>query len=247
MPARIAFALSLLVLCLGVALGIGSDNTTVINDVPKAPSGPKKYITDLADLITPADEQMLLSYLQRQDQSGKGQIAIVTVPNTDRELAEFAPQILKAWGVGHKDTDDGLVILANAERIKKKLSGNRIFVATGIGIQAILPDALVGRVLDQEAIPRFEEGDYSGGLRATTLAYAQIMAGDEKLVQAYKASPKISWFEILFFLFILWILIFNRRNIRWSVGYGGSGGYDGGGFGGGGFGGGRGDGGGAGR
>lgn len=225
----------------------------VVNDVPPRPSGPAMYITDLADLLTPEDQQALLPFLQDLDHNGKTQIAIVTIPNTDRELSELAPDILNQWGVGHKDRNDGLVILANADRIRNNRSGNRIFVATGTGIQGLLPDAVVGRILDNEAIPRFEAGQYSTGIREATVAYGKILDGDPTAKEKYAPEQdELNWPIIVF------VLIFLMLMFRWNRNYGGGGGFyvGGGDFGGGGsdfgggggdFGGGGGDGGGAGR
>jgi len=231
-----------------VSTVVWAAETVSFNDVPPRPLGLDIYIQDLGDLLTPADEQTLQTYLQRLDEMGKAQITIVTLPRTDQELAELAPTILTQWGVGHKDQDDGLVILANAERIRGNLSGNRIFVATGLGTEGLLPDAVVGRVLDSQAIPRFDQKDYSGGLRETAVALGQIMAGDET-VQAQYADKGFDWIQLLFLLIFLFIIFSRRRSGGYLGGLGGGfggGGFGGGGFGGG-FGGGRGGGGGAGR
>jgi uncharacterized protein len=224
-----------------------------INRVPTAPRGLNVYITDEGHLLQPEDRQVLQTYLERLDASGIAQIVILTLPNTDQELSDFAPKIFNAWGVGNKEKDNGILILANAERIQKSLSGNRIFVATGLGVQDRLPDALVGRLLDQKALPNFEIKDYSGGIRDTAMALGQVLQGDQALIEELSQpaeETELSQLAKLIFLLIFLFIIFRFRGPGIYIGGGGFGGGgfgdSGGGFGGG-FGGGSSDGGGSGR
>jgi uncharacterized protein len=128
-------------------------------------------------------------------------------------------------------------------------------MSTGKAIEGILPDAMAGRILDERALPAFQQGDYSGGLKATTLTVAQILAGDQVLRQRYETSPETGRSNgvlLIFFVLFLVFLLFRSRGGGGPFilgGYGGGfgdGGF-GGGFGGGGFGGGSSGGGGAGR
>lgn len=219
----------------------------VINQVPPAPTGAVKYVTDLGDLLTDEDEALLQSRLAAVDAQGGPQVAVLTLPSTDRDLSEFSPVIMNQWGLGHKEQDDGVLILANAQRIRAHASGNRIFIGTGSGAEGVLPDAVVGRILDEQAIPAFEKGDYSGGIRNTALAVlaAAGYPGQPGEPSAPSAGEDdggdMSWIVMLVILFI--ILSFFNRGRRgggfymggggFGGGFGGGGGSDGGGFGGG--------------
>lgn len=213
-----------------------AQKSPVINDVPPKPQGLAIYVTDFGDLLAPADEQILQQRLQALDEQGSAQIAILTLPNTDRELSEFSPIIMNQWGVGHRERDDGILILANAQRIRNNLSGNRIFVGTGAGVEGILPDAVVGRILDEQALPAFQQGDYSGGIRNTVLTLAGILEGDPTVKERYPAEPVPEGPDLLtIFLILLFIYLmfrFGRPGI-FLGGFGGGGGGFGGGFGGG--------------
>ncbi|MEB3244726.1 MAG: TPM domain-containing protein [Vampirovibrionales bacterium] len=221
---------------------------TQVNAVPPAPRGPSFYVTDRADLITPDDETLLVATLRALEQDGHAQIAILTLPDTSRELSEFSVEIFNAWGIGHKAKNNGVLILANASRIRNKLSGNRIYVTTGLGAEALLPDALAGRILDVEALPAFAQRQYSLGLKNTALSVAKIMAGDTQLRQSYavqtqQEAPEVNIIMLLLMLLIFAWLISKSGGGPFIMGGGGFGSYGGGG----GFGGGSSGGGGAGR
>lgn len=200
----------------------------VINNVPPTPQGLGIYVNDYANLLTPEHKAVLQDRLQGLDEAGLAQVSVLILPDTDRELSEFAPEIMNRWGIQHRNKKDGLLVLVNAKRVRENLSGNRIFIGTGLAIEEILPDAVVGRILDQQALPAFAQGDYSGGVTRATLTAVRILSGDKDLRASYTRQPRggggPDWFFIVFIL-ILIILSFRRR--------GGGGGFFGGGFGGG--------------
>lgn len=216
-----------------------SSGEAVVNSIPPTPQGLNIYINDQANLIESADQSVLQERLQALDEAGVAQISILVLPDTERDLSEFAPLIMNQWGIQHRNKKDGLLILVNAHRVKNNLSGNRIFVATGYALEEILPDALVGRILDEKALPAFENGDYSKGVTQTAITLSNILAGDKQLRASY-AQPKeepVNWIFIVIAA-ILFLSFFGRRNRfyggGWGGGFGGGGGFsDGGGFGGG--------------
>lgn len=228
-----------------------------VNQVPEKPVGRNIYINDLAGLLNPSDRSLLQNRLMLLDDNKIAQISLLILPATDRDLSEFAPVILTQWDIQHYKKRDGLLILVNADRLLNQKSGNRIFVATGYATEALLPDAVIGRILDDKALPLFARGQFSKGLTDSTLAMASILSGDKQLTKQY-AKPRRStpWLSVVFFLLFLFLM-------RQGGGRGGGGrffgtgtflggpflGGGGGGFGGGGFGGGgsAGGGGGAGR
>lgn len=221
-----------------------------VNQVPPKPSALNIYVNDFAHLLKPADKSTLQEHLQTLDQAGIAQISVLILPNTERELSDFAPEIMNQWDIQHYKKKDGLLILVNAYRLQQHLSGNRIFVGTGYTLEEKLPDALVGRVLDEQALPAFSEGNYSGGITQATLTLAKILAGDAKLTQHYSQPAEDGesvWTAILIILFVLLMFINRKGGGRLGGGFygGGFGGHTGGWGGGGGFGGGFGGGGGS--
>jgi uncharacterized protein len=136
---------------------------------------------------------------------------------------------MNQWGIQHYKKKDGLLVLVNANRVRKHLSGNRIFVATGYALEEVLPDALVGRVLDENALPAFEQGQYSEGITQAVMVLTHILSGNEELRSKYahrSQNTDIPWPAVIFI--VIFILLFFRR--RGGGPFGGGGFYGGGGY-----------------
>ncbi len=228
-----------------------------VDTIPATPQGLDIYVTDPTGLLTAPDTQRLKIRLQQLDEAGVAQIAVLILPDTHRELSEFAPQILNGWGIQHKGKKDGLLVLVNAAHARAN-QPDRIFMATGYHLEGTLPDAVIGRLLDTEAVPAFQAGDFSTGITNATLAVADILTGKRALPSPTQPDNNRESSPVSAIIIVLFILIFLFNNFR-RGGRGGGGGFgsflggfmlgglgsgrDDDGFGGGGFGGGFGDGG----
>ena len=183
-----------------------------VNQVPPTPQRLHIYVNDGAGLLTPDDQAALQDQLQALDEQGIAQVSVLVLPDTDRDLSEFAPEILTQWDIQHKGKKDGLLILVNAARVRANASGNRIFVTTGYALEEKLPDALIGRVLDSQAIPAFEVGAFSKGVAQATLTLAKILAGDKTLHARYsKPDMPFDPTILVFFFFLLFFLMLRYR------------------------------------
>jgi uncharacterized protein len=224
------------------------DRGFIVNTVPATkPEGSDIYVNDAPflrydalPLLDPDDVMTLKNRLRELDTAGIAQISVLILPDTDRDLSEFAPEIMNRWGIQHAGKKDGLLILVNAQRFHKKLSGNRIFVATGYNLEGTLPDAVIGRLLDTYAVSAFDEGNYSTGITNVTLAIADVLTEGKSLkrVRPKTDGPPVK--ELIFLVLLLFLLSKMFRGGRGGGGGGflGGGYYGGfgGGFGGGGFG-----------
>jgi uncharacterized protein len=69
---------------------------------------------------------------------------------------EYATELFNRWGVGKREADNGVLLLVS-------LGDRRVEIETGYGMEAILPDAVAGEILDTAVVPRFRAGDIPGG------------------------------------------------------------------------------------
>lgn len=172
---------------------------------------------------------------------------------------QFTNELFEAWGIGKKGEDKGvLIMLAIEER--------RVRIETGFGVEGVLPDGLVGSILDRYVVPLLKQNRFEEGLFNAMAAIAQVLGkeagveitGEMRAPSAQRsaAGRRASPLSLLPLLIIFVILMSTRSGRRMlpfillmalSGGRGGGGG--GGGFSGGfgGFGGGLSGGGGAGR
>jgi uncharacterized protein len=137
-----------------------------------SPRDPTARVHDFANLLS-ADERASLEELaQSVERQTTAQIAVVTVSSLRGQTVEsYAHELFNEWGIGRKDLNNGVLLLvAPTER--------RMWIATGYGIEPLLPDSLCGEIRDQAIIPRFKANDYAGGIVAGTQRLAAILRAD---------------------------------------------------------------------
>ncbi|MGZ3839934.1 MAG: TPM domain-containing protein [Flavisolibacter sp.] len=223
--------------------------------IPKKPS-PSRLVNDIAHALTPEQVDALEKKLVSYDDSTSNQVVIVTMETTgDYAIDDVALGILRNWGVGNKDKDNGIVILA-------AIKDHKVWIATGYGMEGAIPDITAQAIIDNDILPNFRENNYYRGFDAATNSIFKAAAGEYKAPQGYAERGKgkgISFGKIIVLLIIIFVVMnlfggggggggfMSRRGYRGfggpiifpgAFGGGGWGGSSGGGgFGGGGFGG----------
>lgn len=220
--------------------------------IPKR-SSPPKLVTDVTATLTPAQQEALENKLKSYDDSTSTQIAVVIIKTLgDYTDQEVALEILRKWGVGNKDKNNGIVLLVAKD-------DRKIRIETGYGMEGVIPDVTAKSIIENEIKPSFKQDDYYRGLDHGVDAMIRAAAGEYKAPANYGSKKKDKVPTSIIILIVVFILIFviggnstggtyvSRGGYTgWSGGGGSSGGWSGGGGGGfGGFGGGSGGGGGA--
>ena len=217
--------------------------------VPKRPS-PPKLVNDFTNTLTQEQIAALENKLVAYDDSTSSQIAVVIIPTTgDYSVEEIALEIIRRWGVGNKDKNNGIVLLVAKD-------DRKIRIETGYGLEGAVPDITAKSIIDNYITPNFKEGNYYRGLAEGTDAIIRAAAGEYKAPSGYGSKKKkgFGWTSIIFIIIFLLIAMagggrggggmMSRRGYGgfgagWIIGslLGGGGGSGGGGGGGGGFGG----------
>ena len=226
--------------------------TQGIKKVVPQRSTPARLVNDLANVLTPEQEQALEQKLVAYDDSTSTQIAVVTIASTqDYPIEDVGLEILRQWGVGNKEKDNGVVILAAIE-------DRNITIRTGYGMEGAVPDITAKNIIENDILPQFREGNYYRGLDNATSSIFRAAAGEYKAPAGYAERGRgrggVSMGKIILAFIILWFILgmfgggrggggmMSRRGYRrWGSGpviipggFGGGGWSGGGGFGGGG-------------
>ncbi len=216
------------------------------------------YVLDQAGILSQDTEDTIVGISTQLQQKTKAQIAVVTVKSLqDYSLEEYSLAILRQWGIGDKELNNGLLLLvALEERVAR--------IEVGYGLEGPLPDAKTGQIQDEYMIGHFKNGDYNQGVMNGYLALASEVAKEYKVELNLTApqpvtrnvepveKPMPSWAYVVGIVFLIFLLYLDHRYMngfllsliltmlirggRGRGGFGGGGG--GGGFGGGGSGGG---------
>jgi uncharacterized protein len=129
-------------------------------------------VTDLAGVFAPEERAALENWLLAVDARTGAEIAVVAVRTLDGgEVDDFAVRLFEKWGIGKKGKDNGVLILA-------AIDDRRARIEVGYGLEAVLPDAAAGRILDEAAVPLFREGRHGEGLSRAAQAVAARIGGD---------------------------------------------------------------------
>jgi uncharacterized protein len=146
-------------------------------------------------------------------------VVVATIKTVgDNDPDTYANELYANWGIGRKGEDNGvLIFLAVSER--------RIRIETGYGVEGILPDGLVGSILDQYVIPYLRQNDYAQGLLNGMRTVGQIIARDAGVTLGDSSPPAsgnqqrpgqqgFDLLQLLFFLLIIIIIISLRISSR---------------------------------
>jgi uncharacterized protein len=225
-------------------------------------------VVDAANLLSPADEAALTQKLEGLEQASTRQLVVATVPDLQNyPIEEYGYRLGRAWGIGQSEANNGTILLVAPNERKVRIE-------VGYGLEPILTDALSSLIIQNQILPRFKAGDYSGGINAGADAIIQqlqappeqaeqraLAASQQQRARQAESGGGGSIFPLLFWGFILFFVIlpmfrrkgrgrrYRRRGgfpiVLWGPGMGGGGGWGSGGGGWGGGGGGFGGGGGS--
>ncbi len=161
----------------------------------------RAHVTDLTSTLT-AEQRATLGQKLAAFETRKGsQIGVLVVPTTQPEAVEqYAVRVQEAWKLGRKGIDDGvLMVVAKDDR--------RLWIEVGYGLEGALPDATTKRIIDEEIVPRFKQGNYFGGISAGVDRIMRVIDG-EPLPPPVAGSSSERGPDLKKFLVIGLILVF---------------------------------------
>ncbi|MBN2328301.1 MAG: TPM domain-containing protein [Candidatus Omnitrophica bacterium] len=228
---------------------------------------PEAYVSDFAGVISGREEALLNQLAATLEKKTNVQLAIVAIESLqDRgfgTIEEAAVDLFEQWGIGQKETNEGLLILTALKERKWR-------VEVGYGLEGVIPDVIASRLGRTLLVDAFRAGRYGQGLYDLSIALTARIAEERNIPlsefqldaaavqRAEQARSKAGRggsaggilpiiFGIVMFiffiknpkLFLLYMLFGGgRHNSRWGGGSHFGGGFGGGSsFGGGGFGG----------
>jgi uncharacterized protein len=143
---------------------------------------PQGYVSDFAGVIDPASKAQLEAYGGIVEQSTGAQMALVTIASLEGEpIEDVANTIFRAWGVGQKGKNEGILLLLS-------IGDRRSRLEVGYGLEPILPDGLDGSIL-REMRPALRQGDYGDAMMAAAQTIGSAIA-KAKNVELQASLPR---------------------------------------------------------
>ena len=182
---------------------------------------PEGYVSDFAQVIDPASRSQLEQYCGMVESSTHVQIALVTVPSLEGEpIQDVAYALARAWGVGRKGANDGVLLLLAIQDRRSRLE-------VGSGLESVLPNSRAGGIL-AEMRPALRQGNYGDALMAATETIGETVAKAQHVKLESKLPRRV---ERSVWDWLPWpVLVGGGLLLFWLLtsggprGYGGSGG-----------------------
>ncbi len=177
---------------------------------PEKPRGEDHLVYQFYPIMPESEANALDNKLQQFSRNTGTQILVVVVDDLcGYDKAMFTFEIGEKWGIGQKGFDNGVVIMV------KPTGGQgqrHTFIATGYGLEAVIPDLTAQRIVDAELIPNFKKQNYYQGLNEATDVLMSLAEG-EYSAEEYKqktSNSKEAWIGALIMLLIFAIVFFSK-------------------------------------
>jgi uncharacterized protein len=200
------------------------------------PPSPTEWVTDTAKFLSPETVRSLNARLAAYQQSTGHQLIVYIAPTTGgAPIEDWAVRAFAKWKVGRKGLDDGLALFMMSQDHKMRIE-------VGYGLEAVVPDAIASRVINEVMAPRIQAGHPDDAVTAAIDSLVGAIGGQADTpppARAPEQSKPLSLFQLIFYgiagILILALVITHPALAFYflaSIMSGGRGGFGGGGGGG---------------
>jgi uncharacterized protein len=162
----------------------------------------KARVTDLTGTLADGQRAALEQKLADLESRKGSQVAVLVVDSTRPETVEqYAVRVFEHWKLGRKGADDGVLLLVAK-------SDRQLRIEVGYGLEGAIPDAIAKRIIDEDIVPQFKQGNFYGGINAGTDRLGKLIEGESMPPPRRAAAPRSGWStESLFIGFIILVMV----------------------------------------
>lgn len=176
-------------------------------DFPAKPN-PPRLVNDYAHMLTDAQAAELEAKLVDYDKTSSTQVTVVTVKSLGSyEISEYAVELGNRWQVGRKGKDNGVLVLAS-------LDEHKLNISTGYGLEGALPDAMCGRIIRNEMVPAFKQGNYYEGFVRGVDGIIAATKGEYTADKEDGKGEKLPAWAIILLIVIVYIVLWIMSKFR---------------------------------
>ncbi|CAN7191953.1 TPM domain-containing protein [Acidovorax sp. LjRoot194] len=164
-----------------------------------------RAVIDQTGTLSTDDAAALDAQLQALERTRGAQVVVLMVASTAPEdIAAYANRVANVWKIGRREVGDGvLVVVAKNDR--------RMRIEVAKTLEGAIPDIAAARIIDGAMKPKFQQGDYAGGLTAAVAQLSARIAGEALPAPEQGSEPQRSrssaggsgfdWTDLAIFLF----------------------------------------------
>ncbi|TIT18340.1 MAG: YgcG family protein, partial [Mesorhizobium sp.] len=163
-------------------------------------------VVDNAGIIDAATEATLTQKLADFETKGSDQIVVATIPSLDgEEIEPYANRLFRAWKLGQAKENNGVLLLVAPNDRKMRIE-------VGYGLEGTLTDLHTKLIIENDMVPAFRAGDFSGGISKAVDDMIMVLEGNPEELEARgerNQQPPFNSDDLFFTIFIaIWAIIF---------------------------------------
>lgn len=165
------------------------------------PARPTGMVNDYAGMLSGSERQALEQRLRAYRDSTSNVIVVTTIENLQGiDIESFASKMFNDWKMWEGDRKNGVLFLISRD-------DRQMRIEVGYGLEAVVPDILAGRIINDILRPGFRNGDVAGALTEATTTVMRLASGEFEAVAQRAPSGNPDDFKNLGFLVIMIIYI----------------------------------------
>ncbi|MDM1295506.1 TPM domain-containing protein [Sphingobacterium sp. N143] len=171
--------------CLTGASAFGQSIAYTVDNIPSPKQKGQDYFVSNPDGILSSGTVAELDGLSTQIEAAtKSEFAIVLVNDYvgDSDF-EFALKLFNAWGIGKKESNNGLLLFIAKDRREYRF-------ITGYGMEGTLPDAYLKRIGEKYLVPNFRNGNYDQGVLEASRFIKTILTSPDSRAELERLMPE---------------------------------------------------------
>jgi uncharacterized protein len=146
-------------------------------------SGP---VVDQTGTLSASDISTLTQALKEFETRKGSQVVVLIVPTTTPETIEqFAIRVVEIWKIGRKKIDDGVLLVVAR-------NNHKVRIEVGYGLEGALTDVIAKRIIDEVIVPKFQSGDFAGGISVGVNWIFAVIDGETLPAPQSSQSPHSS-------------------------------------------------------
>lgn len=158
-------------------------------------------VYDQVGLLTQSEKVQLNQKLIKFSDSTSTEIEVIIIPTTGGEDVNYlATMYGEKWGIGQKESDNGIVFLIATE-------DRTMSIQQGRAVEQYLTASVAGQIMDYIVTPNFKQGQWYEGINRGTSALMEAVQGKFKPIVKDSTEEGLSPTQILLIAFFVFIIL----------------------------------------
>ncbi|MGG7073437.1 TPM domain-containing protein [Campylobacter sp. 9BO] len=116
-------------------------------------------VVDSAQILNQSTKDELEQILANFEQNSSTQVVVATTNSLGgSDIATYANELARMWGIGQKGKDNGVLLLVAPNERKVRIE-------VGYGLEGEITDAIASLIIEQTILPKFRQNDYDTGVK----------------------------------------------------------------------------------